>query len=63
MDTAYGRLGIEVGDGRGQMEAWAQAHPPHAHGTHEFALDEFGLDEATVRDRFAPYLERFGTSG
>ena len=61
--TAYERLGIEVGDGRGPMEVWARAHPPHAHGSHEFALDEFGLDEDMVRDRFSSYLERFGSTG
>ena len=62
--AAYERLGIEFGRrAEGPMEDWARAHPPHEHGVHEFALDEFGLDADQVRDRFAPYLERFGSTG
>jgi hypothetical protein len=58
--SAYDRIGIELGAGRGPVEDWARAHPPHQHGVHEFALEEFGLDQQAVRSRFAPYFERFG---
>ncbi|MGH9080565.1 MAG: sulfotransferase family protein [Acidimicrobiales bacterium] len=58
--SAYDRLGMELGSGRGPVEDWSRAHPPHQHGVHEFALEEFGLGEEMVRSRFAPYLERFG---
>jgi hypothetical protein len=58
--SAYERLGMAFGTGRRPVEEWARAHPPHQHGVHEFALEEFGLDTATVRNRFAPYFERFG---
>jgi hypothetical protein len=61
LDGAYGRLGLELGQGRGQVEAWARAHRPGAGGVHEFALDDFGLDAAVVRERFAAYLDRFPT--
>jgi hypothetical protein len=57
--AAYHRLGIDLGDGREDVENWALAHPPNAHGIHEFALDEFGLEASAVRDRFAFYLEHF----
>ncbi len=59
VDAAYDRLGVTLGAGRPQVEAWASAHPPKEHGAHEFALDQFGLDAAAVRDRFAAYLEEF----
>lgn len=59
LSAAYEKLGIGLGDGRSQVEAWARDHPPNAHGVHEFSLDEFGLDPATVRDRFGFYLEHF----
>ncbi|HLH28412.1 MAG TPA: sulfotransferase [Acidimicrobiales bacterium] len=56
---AYERLGLELGDGRAAVEAWARAHPPGAHGVHEFALYDFGLEAGEVRQRFDAYLERF----
>ena len=37
--SAYAQLGIELGDGRGPLEAWAGAHPPGAHGVHQFSLE------------------------
>jgi hypothetical protein len=61
LNDAYGRLGLELGEGRGQVAAWACAHPPGAGGVHEFALDDFGLDAGVVRERFAAYLDRFPT--
>jgi hypothetical protein len=59
LSAAYEKLGIELGAGRGNVEAWARDHPPRAHGIHEFSLDEFGLDPAVVRERFGSYLEQF----
>jgi hypothetical protein len=61
LNGAYGRLGLELGEGRGQVAAWAHAHPPGAGGVHEFALDDFGVDAGVVRERFAAYLDRFPT--
>jgi hypothetical protein len=58
---AYGRLGLELGEGRGPVAAWARAHPPGAGGVHEFALEDFGLDAEAVRQRFSDYLDRFST--
>jgi hypothetical protein len=61
--STYAQLGLELGDGRGPLEAWAGAHPPGAHGVHQFSLEEFGLDAVEVRERFAFYFDEFPFSG
>ena len=56
---AYAALGLDLGAGRGAVQAWADAHPPRGEEAHRHPLADYGLDEAAVHDRFAPYLERF----
>lgn len=57
---AYRALGVPFDDAsRSAVADWAAAHPPGGHGTHEFALEDFGLHAGAVRERFAPYLDRF----
>ena len=57
--TAYQSIGVELGEGRSSVEAWAGDHRPGSRGEHSFDLGEFGLDADSVRERFGPYLDRF----
>jgi hypothetical protein len=41
------------------LAAWAHAHPQGKHGAHRYSLEEYGLSAEAVRERLAPYLERF----
>lgn len=41
------------------MHAWQRAHRQGHRGMHEPDPAEFALDPAAVRERFAPYIERF----
>ena len=59
LGAAYNQLGLDFGPARAPLEDWARAHRPREHGVHQFHLEEFGLDADQVRDRFAPYLQRF----
>jgi hypothetical protein len=45
---------------RAAMQAHVAANPKGKHGGHHYALEEWGLSAQAVRERFAPYLERFG---
>ncbi len=57
---AYAAIGLELGEeGARRMQAWAAEHRRGAHGAHEYAVEDFGLAAGEVRDRFAPYRERF----
>jgi hypothetical protein len=48
-------------------EAALRAHvvenPKGKRGRHAYALEEWGLSAEAVRERFAPYIERFGLKG
>lgn len=44
------------------FEAHVAANPRGKHGKHEYSLEEYGLDPQQVRERFAPYVERFRIS-
>lgn len=55
----YGRLGRELGDeARAAMAAWLEGSRKLT-GRHRYSLAGFGLEPAEVRERFAPYAERF----
>jgi hypothetical protein len=60
----YDRFGMPVTDAaEGAFEAHVAANPRGKHGKHEYSLEEYGLDPQQVRERFAPYVERFRISG
>jgi hypothetical protein len=61
--STYAQLGLDIGDGRGPLEAWAGTHPPGAHGVHQFSLEEFGLNADQVKERFAFYFDEFPFMG
>lgn len=44
------------------IEAHIAAHPKGKHGSHDYSLEEYGLDPVALRERFAPYIERFQLS-
>jgi hypothetical protein len=49
-------LGPEV---EAAMNTHVEKNPQGKHGSHDYSLEEWGLDAASVRERFAPYIERF----
>ena len=42
------------------IDRYAQARPNGGYGTHRYAFADHGLNEALERDRFRPYMLRFG---
>jgi len=59
----YDGLGIAIGPAaRAALEAHVAENPKGKHGRHEYSLEEYGLDPDEVRERFAPYIERFQIS-
>ncbi len=44
------------------FEQHVAGNPKGKHGRHEYSLEEYGLDPDQVRERFAPYTERFQIS-
>jgi hypothetical protein len=59
----YEGFGLEITPAaRAALEAHVAANPKGKHGSHEYSLEEYGLDPARVRERFAPYIERFRIS-
>jgi hypothetical protein len=45
---------------RTAMQRFLDANPKNKFGTHRYSLRDFGLDRSQLRQRFAPYCERFG---
>lgn len=41
------------------FDTYVADHPQHKHGTHRYAPADFGLDDDEIRDRLAPYVDRF----
>ncbi len=39
---------------------WVSQNPQHKHGTHSYRLEDYGLDRETIREKFRPYIDRFG---
>jgi hypothetical protein len=42
------------------MASYAGANPKGTHGAHAYDADELGLDAGALRERFEPYLSRYG---
>jgi hypothetical protein len=44
------------------MRRYLDERPQGRHGEHTYSFDELGLDRATVRGRFARYIDTFGVA-
>jgi hypothetical protein len=55
----YDRLGLTVDAEYEQLATRWAAEPSQERSRIRFSLGDFGLDEATVREAFGPYCERF----
>jgi hypothetical protein len=56
----YDRFGLLLGpEVEAAMNTHVEKNPQGKHGSHDYSLEEWGLDAARVRERFAPYIERF----
>lgn len=61
IETIYRHFSMPFGDAtRSAIAAWLKANPQDKHGRHSYGPEQFGLDAEMVRERFAPYIERFG---
>jgi hypothetical protein len=57
----YAHFGLPlVPEAEAAMRGHVAANPRGKHGRHAYALEEWGLTAEQVRERFAPYMERFG---
>lgn len=57
----YAHFGMDFDEpSRAAVSAWLDANPQDKHGRHSYSCEMFGLDAANLRERFAPYIERFG---
>ncbi len=57
----YAHFGLSMGPAvEAAMESHVGNNPQGKHGSHDYSLEEWGLDADAVRERFAPYIERFG---
>jgi hypothetical protein len=57
---AYAQFGRTLSDeGAEGVLRWLRENPADKHGKRSFSLNEFGLDEATVRAKFARYIETY----
>ena len=60
IERIYRQFELPVTDAaRAAMEAHIQANPKGRHGAHEYDLEDWGIAPDEVRERFAPYAERF----
>lgn len=60
VESIYAGLGIEPGAGGfDAMAAHVAAHPRGELGGHRYDVGRFGLAEGELRERFAPYVERY----
>jgi hypothetical protein len=61
VERIYGHFDMPIGpEARAAFAGHVEANPKGKHGKHDYALEEYGLDADAVRERFAPYIERFG---
>lgn len=61
--AVYERLGVALEhDAEVAMGDYVRDNPRGKHGSYDYSLADVGLTEAEVRERFAPYCERFGVT-
>lgn len=59
--TVYDRTGRAWPPGFAErIRGYLAAKPKAVHGAHHYGLADFDIDEAALRERYAPYVERFG---
>jgi hypothetical protein len=59
-EAVYAHAGVPLeGAAREALVDHARANPRGAHGTHRYRLEDYGLSRDQVRERFAPYCDRF----
>ena len=59
--SIYDHFGLAMApDVEAAIRAHIEANPQGKHGSHDYSLEEWGLDADAVRERFAPYIQRFG---
>jgi hypothetical protein len=57
----YEHFGIAVDDEiRGRVADYQADNPQDKHGRHRYTPDQYGLDVDRIRQRFRPYIERYG---
>jgi anti-sigma factor RsiW len=61
VERIYAAVDDELdGAARDAVSRYAAAHPKGLRGAHQYDLSAFGLDAATLRERFAGYIDRYG---
>jgi hypothetical protein len=57
----YDYFGLELTSRAEQaMRSFRADNPPGKHGSHSYQLEDYGLSADAIRERFQPYVERFG---
>jgi hypothetical protein len=60
-ERIYDFAGLRPDDSvRTAMAGWGDVNQPGARGEHHYSAREFGLTARSIRQSFAPYLDRFG---
>jgi hypothetical protein len=61
MRSVYATFGDTLdGAALAAMTAHVESHPKHRFGRHSYDPAEYGLDSGAIRERFKPYVERYG---
>jgi hypothetical protein len=59
--AVYDRTGRAWPDGfETRIVEYLAAKPRAKHGAHRYSVEEFGLDRDDLRERYRPYVDRFG---
>ncbi len=59
--SVYDQLGMKLTeDTQARMRAYLEAKPKDRHGPRSYSFESLGVDRAEVREKFAPYMARFG---
>ncbi len=57
----YEHFGVPVDDEtRERVSAYQTRNPQDKHGRHQYTPEQYGLDADRLRERFGPYVDRFG---
>jgi hypothetical protein len=60
IEGVYRHFGMDFdAPSRAAVAAWVAANPQDKHGRHAYDCERFGLDAKRLRERFAPYIERY----
>lgn len=60
----YNHFGLNLTDtAQAQMVNELRNNPRNKHGKHRYTLEQFGLDPEKLRERFGPYMTKYGVHG